>query len=78
MRTAKFNLDKEIFFDLLGLPYFQGDIERAEKNKDGGLTVYITGYDNRIPDRINFPNCAVVCKTVQAHFEELNNNTASE
>jgi len=72
MRTAKFKMSKELLFELIGLNHFQGDIKLVQNDSDPRqLVVYIDGDDDRLPDDDTYPECHVIVKTIQSHFEKI-------
>ncbi len=71
MRSAKFILDKQIFFDLLGLKYFDARIDSIGV-MDDNIFVYVSGSDERMPDGDDHKSCELIGQTTVSFLKEIN------
>ena len=72
LRTAKFEVTQSLLFELFGLRDFRGSVSHVSCNYENDNLIFeVSGYDDRLPNREDFPPCNVVCKTVQSRFEVI-------
>lgn len=77
MRSANIKIDQEIFFELLGMKYFQGDIVSIKLDHTHTprtrsiININVLGDDDRLPEKDDYPECCVECKQIQSHFKEI-------
>ncbi len=71
LKTATFRVDIDLLFTMFGLPHLAAKIDSIElsKRNDRELIFKISGVDDRIPDRADYPLCDVIARVVASHFE---------
>jgi hypothetical protein len=71
MRTASFEIDKDLFFENIGMDRsLLVNVVRVDVKEDN-LVFYVEGYSDALPDRTDYPRCNIICKTISSHFEEV-------
>jgi hypothetical protein len=69
IRTAKIKVSTELLFNLLGINNFDGYISRVVPVDFNFIDIHICGDDGRLPEREDYPECNVICRTIESHFE---------
>lgn len=70
MGTAKIKISQVLLFELLGLSHFDGRIDSFCFNENS-IELDIIGNDERLPDSQEYPECNLIVKTIQTHFEKF-------
>jgi|WetSurMetagenome_2_1015567.scaffolds.fasta_scaffold1322013_1 hypothetical protein len=72
MNSATIKIPEEMFFELIGLEYFDGHIEDISIIFDCErmLNIRIQGEDDRLPKRVDFPYSNVIAQRIESFIKE--------
>lgn len=70
MRTARVIIDEPILFECFGMKHFHGKIKKVEIY-DNGIEFYVEGFDERIPDRSDYPLSFIRSEKVISKIEVI-------
>lgn len=76
MRTAKVGIDVSILFEVLGIKFFDGrvesiEIDRNKYSQEDIIYLKVSGWDDRLPDKEDYPECLIETESIQSRFVEM-------
>jgi hypothetical protein len=75
MRTARFIIDQDCLMEKLGFHLFNGNIEAINIFKESFtgesyITFYVSGNDDKLPNKDNYPDCYIIAEKTVSKLEE--------
>jgi hypothetical protein len=71
MRSAKIRIVSSLLFDFLGLNDMEAQVENVNVTENGVMEFFVSGFDYRLPDKEDYPECIIEFSKIVSKIEEV-------